>query len=99
MQRWLRTRRPAAPERDDGLQFGPAPQAYLRLEAELERRGRGRQPSEPLETWVARLEDPALTPVLLRYIEARYGTTGTGGLDAALDAAVRELVRASPRWK
>jgi transglutaminase-like putative cysteine protease len=99
VQRWLRTRTPAVAVRDDGLQFGPAPQAYLRLEAELQRRGRGRQPSEPLETWVARLRDPTLTPVLLRYIEARYGTTGTEGLDAALNAAVRGLDPASPRWK
>jgi transglutaminase-like putative cysteine protease len=99
MQRWLRTRRPAVPERDDGLQFGPAPEAYLRLEAELERRGRGREPSEPLETWIARLEDPTLTPVLLRYIAARYGTSGTEGLDAALNDAVRGLARKTPRWK
>ncbi len=99
LQRWLRTRTPAVPARDDGLQFGPAPQGYVRLEAELQRRGRGRQPSESLERWIARLQDPTLTPVLLRYIEARYGTSGTEGLDAALDAAVRGVIRASPRWK
>lgn len=91
LQRWLRTRRRPEPTRDDGLEFDPPPDAYVRLEAELGRRGRGRQPSEPIERWAARLDDPRLGPVLLRYAAARYGDGERTGLDAALGDAVHGL--------
>jgi hypothetical protein len=97
LQRWLRTRGLVVGERDDGLEFDSPPDAYLRLEAELGRRGQGRRPSEPIERWIARLDDPDLTPVLLRYVGARYGNEDTQGLDLALGDALGRIVRGSPR--
>jgi protein-glutamine gamma-glutamyltransferase len=95
VQRWLRTRTAVAATPEDGLGFDPPLEAYARLEAELARRGRGREPSEPVERWVERLGDPGLAPVLLRYVAARYGDGEREGLEAALGAATRGIARGS----
>ncbi|MGA3120897.1 MAG: transglutaminaseTgpA domain-containing protein [Polyangiaceae bacterium] len=97
LQRWLRTRRLVVPNRTNGLEFDSPPDAYVRLEAEMRWRGRGRRQSEPIESWIARLDDPDLTAVLLRYVGARYGNEDMEGLDLALGDAVRRIVRGSPR--
>ncbi len=93
LQRWLRTRTGATLAGDDGLAFDAPLESYVRLEAELARRGRGRGPSEPIERWAARLGDPKLAPVLLRYAAVRYGDAEHDGIDAVLSAAARGIDR------
>ncbi len=93
-QRWARNRKSAAPKGHGSLEFDPPPMAFVRLEAELGRRGRGRLLGEPLEKWAARLGDPDLGAVLACYAEARYGRAAGEGLDAALHAAARAIARA-----
>ncbi|MDP9148676.1 MAG: DUF3488 and transglutaminase-like domain-containing protein, partial [Myxococcota bacterium] len=91
LQRWMRTRKGAAPKKRDGLEFDPPTSAFVLLEAELGRRGRGRALGETVEGWAARLGDARLRAVLLRYVGARYGTREPAGVDAALEEAAREV--------
>jgi len=91
VQRWWRRRRAQKPDAATELAFMPPHPSWLRLEAELARLGRGRRPSESIEGWAERLSMPDLSPLLLRYADARYGGAHDEALDADLARASRSL--------
>ncbi|MDP9035560.1 MAG: DUF3488 and transglutaminase-like domain-containing protein [Myxococcota bacterium] len=91
LQRWIRTRKGGARKGGDGLEFNPPTKGFVLLEAALGRRGRGRALAETVEGWAARLGDPRLRALLLRYVGARYGTGEANGVDAALEEAARDV--------
>lgn len=84
LQRLWRSRSARGRAASGVLSFDPPPDAFVALEAAMARRGLGRERSESIERWAARLAIPELTALLQRYASARYGNASSEGLVDAL---------------